>query len=797
MTARTRTLRRFAILLSATACVSACTAGSESTNTNAAPPAAHAQTGSASGAQSQQEPETQGDAVAGWTDDMEKAAEARGPELPGDSFLAQRLMPSGVPNAAAFAQAAQQAAQVRALTAKVSPQVAGRAWRFLGPRNVGGRVVDAAVDPRHPGGLYVATATNGVWHSTDAGHRFTSVWPQTAPHSMGALAISPDGTLYAGTGETNPGGGSITYGGSGVYRSTDGGKTWRRMGLPDSSTIGRIVVDPTNPNRVWVAVSGNLFVPGGQRGVYESTNAGNTWHRSLTPPTATTGAADLAVDPADHNHVIATMWDHIRKPGTRIYTGIGSGIWETRNAGRSWQRLGTDQGLRAPAKNVGRIGIAFAPSDSRRVYAIYANNGLGSFQDFFTSTDNGASWHRPVGASDLKGTQSVYGWWFARIFVDPKNADRLDVAGLNMSESTDGAKSFAPVCCLHSDQHIMVWDPNQLTRAYVGNDGGLYVSTKDGADKTYTQSNDQPWSQYQDVDVSHQDPSRFIGGLQDNGTPASWTNPPFQAIYGGDGQRALINPNDDRIYYACAQYGFCSGFDHGKSFRLPVKSKRFPYFMQMEFQPGDPSVMYAGGNRLNRSTDGGRTFTPITGDLGHGQSGHDRNPLYRNHYGTISAIAIAPKDPKTIWVGTDNGYLYRSTDHGRTFTQLPPPVRPRLWISRIVIDPNDTNVVYVAFSGYREGNDAPYVLRSRDGGGSWTDISANLPHAPVNDLAVVKGTLYAATDVGVFLSRRRAPHWIALGSDLPQLVITDLRYEQANATLYIATFGMGVWSTKI
>jgi len=239
--------------------------------------------------------------------------------------------------------------------------------------------VDVAVDPKQKGGLFVATSTAGVWHSTDAGATFTAAWPNNITHAMGAIAAASDGTLYAGTGETNPGGGSITYGGDGVYRSTDAGQTWQHVGLANAGTIGRIAVDPNDPNTICVAVSGNLFLPGGQRGIYVSTDGGDSWKRSFKVPNSTTGAVDVAVDPADSDHLLAALWDHQRTPDRRRYTGMGSGIWETKNGGTSWKRLGTAQGLPAPSDDIGRIGVAFAPSDSSRAYAIYANNASGSF----------------------------------------------------------------------------------------------------------------------------------------------------------------------------------------------------------------------------------------------------------------------------------------------------------------------------------------------------------------------------------------------------------------------------------
>ncbi len=731
-------------------------------------------------------------------EEFEEEAEARGAEIPEDAFLFRRLMPGGVPDRQVFADARQDAAQLHDLGVQADRALAAEPWHFEGPRTVGGRVVDAVVDPTRPDSLYVAAASNGVWHSTDAGETFTSVWPASFTHAMGALAITPDGTLFAGTGETNPGGGSITYGGDGIYRSTDDGATWQRVGLTNSGTIGRIMVDPDNPDRIWAAVSGNLFVPGGERGVYVSEDGGTTWRQSLAPPNDVTGATDIAIDPSDPDHVLATMWDHIRRPDARVYTGLGSGVWETRDGGDTWQRLGPSQGLPAADANIGRIGVAFAPSDGSRAYAVYANDETGAFESFFVSSDGGASWTRPKGVRDLTNSQSVYGWWFGRVFVDPDDPDRVFVPGLDIWESTNAGKSFDNLCCMHVDQHIMVWDPKDPGRVYAGNDGGLYVSEDDGANESWTKGTDQPWSQYSTVDVSTQDPSRFIGGLQDNGSPASWTDPPFEDVFGGDGQRALINPTDQDNYFACAQYGVCGGYvDDEFAYELPIQSARFPYLTQLEFDPSNPSVMYAGGDKLNRSTDGGRTFTVLTDDLGKGEAGDEPNPLYRNHYGTISALAVAPSNPNVIWVGTDNGYLYRSTDRGETWTELPNPVRPKLWISRITIDPNDAKTVYLAFSGYREGDNAAYLLRTPNSGQSWTDITGNLPHAPVTDVIVVGRNLYVSTDVGVFASPMSTPSWYAVGVGMPRLVATDLRYMPTNNTLYVATFGMGVWSLPV
>jgi photosystem II stability/assembly factor-like uncharacterized protein len=351
-TGRIRTLPGIAAIVLAAAFLPACTSSPDS-------PAGHDAGGSAdsehSGEHGEGTASEEGDLEdngevggEGWSEEIERETQAAGPEYPEDAYLFQRLMTSGSPDLGAFQRAKQQASALQTLAAKTQPSIASRPWSFLGPKNVGGRVVDGVVDPTTDDTIYVAAASNGVWKSSDAGQTFTSVWPAGVTHAMGALAITPDGTLFAGTGETNPGGGSITYGGDGIYRSTNGGQSWQHVGLGNSGTIGRIVVDPNDPDRIWVSVSGNLFTPGGERGVYVSNDGGSTWQQSLAPPNDTTGSTDLAVDPSDSDHLIATMWDHIRKPDARIYTGIGSGIWETHDGGATWQRLGTAQGLQAP-----------------------------------------------------------------------------------------------------------------------------------------------------------------------------------------------------------------------------------------------------------------------------------------------------------------------------------------------------------------------------------------------------------------------------------------------------------------
>lgn len=737
--------------------------------------------------------------------------ELNGPE---DLYLFQRTISgSAMPTAEIREQAGAQAARIRAATKRKGIDLARTKWRPLGPTNIGARVTDMVHDVSLHDTLWIAAATGGVWVSRDAGVTFEYVWNNKLTQSIGAIAQAPDGTLYVGTGETNPGGGSLTYGGDGIYKSTDRGKTWQQMGLQDSSTIGRIVVDPSDPDHLWVAVSGDLFAGGGQRGLYETTNGGTTWTRILEPPNETTGAADVAVDPQNPDNILVAMWDHIRLPDVRYYTGEGSGIWRSTDGGETFTRLGPTNGLLPSADNIGRIGVAFDPQDPTRAYAIYANNEVGNYQAFFTSIDGGGTWVVPPGAAGLGASQSVYGWWFARVWVDPADSNHIFLAGLMLYESTNGAVSFTPDTVQHVDQHAMAWDPFTEGRVYSGNDGGVYTSTENGANDTWTLAEYMPWNQFFSIDVSETIPSRISGGVQDNGSVRSWgyetpegeETPPSHAAwdsyYGGDGVKNAINPVDEQIVFACSQYGACGRAEDGGDTMSDMAntSVRFGWLSPIEFQPTDPAVMYWAGSEVNQSTDSGATWASISPDLGKGEAGAEINPLYAAHYGTVQAVGLSKTNPEVIYAGTDNGYLWKTTDTGATWTELTPNTQlPDSWVTHITVPPRKPNVVYVTFGGYHGGDLNPYVFRSRNGGTSWKDLSANLPQAPVQDLVLVGRRMYVATDVGIFAAKAKGrTRWFAVGRGLPNIPVNDIRYVAKNRKLHAGTFGRGIYAARI
>jgi photosystem II stability/assembly factor-like uncharacterized protein len=747
-----------------------------SSSHQSAPPQ-HSTAPASEGDQQGDQPSDEGDQANEGED--EDADSATGPE---DGYVSERVTKGGIP-VGALARAGAQAQAVAAQTLLRDPAAVQAKWKFIGPTNVGGRVLDIAVDPSAQNTIYVATASGGVWKSTDGGATMKQAWPNKNVQPIGAIAVASDGTLYAGTGEAGPGGGSITYGGNGIYKSTDGAKTWTKAGNMPSPVVGRIVIDPTNPSRIFVAGTGDLYNAGGGRGVYRSTDAGATWTRVLKGDNSTTGAVDLAMDPTNPNTIFAAMWDHKREPDLRTYGGVGSGVYRSTDGGDTWSRL--TNGLPAASKDIGRIGIALSPSTPTRVYAIVISTN-GSYQGFYRSNDGGDSWTQ-MSASGLSGSQSSYGWWFGRIWVDPANQDRVFVAGVSLELSTDGGQTFGVSGGVHADQHAMVWDPKQSGRVYLGNDGGEYHSDTNGS--SWTHATYEPFTQFYSVDVSEQDDTRVVGGAQDNGTLRSWAN--WADYTGGDGEEALIDPTNQNNIYGCSQYGVCSRSTNGgtsSSAFGSMTSSRFNWFTPVQFDPSNPQVIYAGGNQLNRSTNGAQTFTAISPDL---TGGPGRDPQYP--FGTITTVAASKTNSQEIFTGTDDGRLWYTTNLGGSWTRATDSNLPGFWVSRVAVDPTNAQVAYVTYSGYRGGNDAAYVLKTTNGGTTWTNITGNLPKAPVNDIVVNGSNLYVATDVGVYRTTDGGATWRTLGKGLPNLPVDDIELDTSTNELFAGTFGRGMW----
>jgi photosystem II stability/assembly factor-like uncharacterized protein len=726
----------------------------------------------------------------------EELAEVTAPTA---AMLARTLSGSaaGADLGAAYRRARRQAIASGERTARQAPAVAEKRWELVGPREIGGRVLDLAIDPRDRETIYAATASGGVFRSTDAGRTFHPRWPDDEVQPVGSVAITPDGVLYAGTGESGPGGGSMTYGGRGVFRSDDAGKSWKHLGLEGTHRISRVVVDPGDPKRIWVAASGNLFKAGGERGLYRSDDAGKTWKLVLAGANGTTGATDIAIDPQNPRNVLAAMWDHKRGPNEHSYTGVGSGLFRSTDGGETWTRTGGP--LLTALPTLGRIGVAYAPSNPKVAYAIAAMQ-TGRTPFLFKTTDGGATW-TPTTDANIAQSGSSFGWWFGRLWVAPDDPNDLFIAGVNLIRSVNGGSSTSSIGGVHADQHAMAWDPENPDVVYLGNDGGVYRSEEGGRSGSWEFADDQPFSQLYSLDVSEQDAGRQVAGLQDNGVNLSYGADGWQSYGGGDGERTLINPKNQNIVYGCSQYGNCfvdrtgGGLGSKDNFTQKVVSLRKNWFTPIEFDLDNPSVVYTGGEIMSRSTNDARDWTPISPDLSNGPQ-PDPDPDYRS-FGSLTTISPWGG---TVYAGTDDGNLWFNHDNGTPtgWKKATDADLPKAWITRVQIDPRDATkkTAYVTYSGFRSG-DGGSIFRTTDGGANWTDITGDLPAAPLNDVNVVGDALVVASDVGVYLSRDGGERWRRLGDGLPLAPVHELRHHAPTDALYAATFGRSMWKVDL
>ncbi|WP_206069916.1 VPS10 domain-containing protein [Knoellia koreensis] len=729
-----------------------------------------------------------------------------------DWMFRQRANPDGtIPDVAVREALAQSEAMSQsALGDPATDQV----WQEFGPANIGGRIRDIAVDSRVSGTVYIAAASGGVWKSTDAGSTFAPSWPAGRPQSMGSVAVDSQGAIWAGTGEVDHGGGSAYYG-DGVYKSTDGGATWTNMGLRDSDTIGNIVVDPRDDKRVFVAAQGALHDSKPTRGLFMTEDGGASWTRVIVPESASTGAVDVQVNQSNPDIMLATTWDKIRDEKSRIY-GPHSYVYRSTDGGRTWTNVQkaplpqseADPALRTPDNLVGKMGVAFSDTDPNRAYLI-SSTARGNFNGFFTSSDAGATW-TAVGATSGGTLQSISGgfaWWFGRVYVDPADAQHVFVAGVSLAESKDGGATWTTSNSVHADQHGMAWDPKVPGQVYLGNDGGFYRSSTNGAVRgAWFKTPNLPITQFYAMDVSHQDGKRVNAGAQDNGSLKSWsstgaTTGPWYNFVGGDGMMNRIDPNNQDKYYGCYQNGGCYGFVGTSSFWMGIPGARKNWVAPLEFA-ADTRIVFGGSEYVSRmNTDPGqRRWERISPDLTEGTE--PRAP----GFGTITAIGTTKADPNLVYAGTDSGLVWVSRNAMApaaevTWEKLSSPTFPGRWVTRVTVDPDNPKVAWATFSGWRSGESYAHLVMTSDGGRTWTDIvGRRLPQAPVNDVIrhpTKANWLFVATDVGVYRTTNLGRTWIKVGANLPLVPINDIDLPAGSQTLYAATYGRSVWTTSL
>ena len=684
--------------------------------------------------------------------------------------------------------------------------------RWLGPGTMSGRIT--AIEGVNDDGktIYVGTAGGGIWKTTNAGASFKPIFDKYC-QSIGALAIDQKNpkVIYAGTGESNMRN-SVSIG-NGMYKSTDAGENWTKIGLDSTEHISKIIIDPKNSDIIYIAAPGPLWRDGTSRGLYKSTDGGKTWNKILYI-NEKTGCADIAVDPENSNIVYATTWEFRRQPYSFNSGGPGSAIYKSNDGGKTWNEL--TKGL--PAKPFGRVALTLAPSAPRNLLAIVESNNTG----LYISSDGGENWKQQSATFNVVSRP----FYFSTLVIDPKDPKRVYRPALSFSYSSDGGYSFADASgeggWVHSDHHALWINPNNTNQMYLGTDGGVYVSLDRGATWTFLQN--LPVGQFYHVAVDNNDPYRLYGGLQDNGSwvapsakPGGVTNGDWKAIFSGDGFWVTPDPNDNNIAYAESQGGNI-GRVNLTTFKYVSIKPQNPGEEKLRWNWNTPIVagvknkknLYSGSQYLFKSTDKGSNWTRISPDLTTNDKKKQQqeesgglsadNTSAENHC-TIFSIAESPLDENLVWVGTDDGNLQYTLNGGKSWTNVSKNyasagIPAQTWISSIEPGRFDKNTVYATFDNHMFGDHKTYLGKSTDMGKTWKLASSSeftgFAHKIKEDL-INKDLLFLGTEMGLFATVDGGANWFRMKNKIPEYVLArDIQIHPTTHDLVIATHGRGI-----
>ncbi|MEW6982580.1 glycosyl hydrolase [Colwelliaceae bacterium 6471] len=691
------------------------------------------------------------------------------------------------------------------------------ALRNLGPAITGGRIIDFAMEPQNPHKYFVATASGGLWKTVNAGTTWQPVFDGEGSYSLGDVTIDPNNNdvIWVGTGEKNSQR-SVAYG-DGVYKSIDGGKSWANVGLKNSEHIGEILVDPRHSDTVYVAAQGPLWNKGGDRGLFKTTDGGKTWDNILDI-SENTGVSELMFDPNNPDVIYATSYQRRRHIWTLIDGGPESNIYKSTDAGKTWNKI--DTGL--PKVDMGRIGLAIAPAEPQTLYAIIeAADGKGGF---YKTTNGGGNW---VKQSDYVSSSPQY---YQQIRVDPKKANRVYSLDTYLMVSEDGGKTFNKAGELnkHVDNHALWIDPNNTDHLIIGSDGGVYETWDRAANWQF--KDNMPLTQFYKVSVDNDYPFyNVFGGTQDNnslGAPHRTTttsgirNSDWVFTQGGDGFKTVIDPKNPNIIYSQAQYGYLARYDKQSGERLQIKPvspdvnepQRFNWNSPLLISPHNNERLYYASQRVFKSDDRGESWQAISGDL---SRNIDRNKLKvmdkiwgvdtvaknqsTSFYGALVALSESPLKEGLLYSGSDDGLLQVTKDGGKSWTKTkwPKQVPEYSYVSDIESSLFDENTVFATFDNHKKGDFKPYVFRSDNHGKKWTNITGDLPvRGTVYTIAQDhknKELLFAGTEFGVYFSQNGGTNWVQLKSGIPTIAIRDIEIQRRENDLALASFGRGFY----
>lgn len=712
-------------------------------------------------------------------------------------------------------------------------------WRLTGPDNRSGRSTDVAGITGNPNIMYAAYATGGLWKTEDGGESWKPLFDKEATQSIGNIALAPSNPdiLYVGTGEANIFRASLP--GTGMYKSTNAGKSFTHIGLANSGTIARIVVHPNNPNKLYVAASGNEWTYNKDRGVYYSEDGGKTW-KNILFESDKSGCIDLVMDPSDPNTLYASMWNRIRRRWSDPVPEGGDQVYKTTNGGKTWKII--NKGL-PDTKFTGRIGLAVSHSNPNVVYAFVDDHNkkrdpkpgeTDSYQrlvqkvviggSVYRSNDKGESWQKMGEIHDFFTPFSgTYGWVFGQVRVDPKDENEVYVMGVSMGRSQDGGKTwklFAPSDrksdWIHGDNHSMWFDKENPDRIILGNDGGVSY-TNDGGKIWKNTFSKIPTTQFYNVAYDMAKPFNLFGSVQDEGTfsgnvnntfgqPRDTTIRTWNYAPGGEGTRIQVDPTNPNIVFSSQYYGMLMKSDMSK--RQRDQSKRIPEFavgavdsLRGEWLAGtlmsrfNNKVIYHGLQHLYRSDDGGDTWKMISPDLSYNDKSKMGIYPYLIYHQAITTIAEG-SNAGELFVGTDDGRLWNTMDDGKTWKEITRGLPGNKHVAHIETSMIKEGKLFVALNDRRADNHTPYIFVSENSGTTWRSLAGNLPASPVNVIVEDDrtGNLLCGTDLGIYISKDGGKKWAALNANMPASVsVQDMFIHPRDRKLAVATYGRGVY----
>ncbi len=675
-------------------------------------------------------------------------------------------------------------------------------WTAVGPRIQGGKIESIWVPKRRKSTIYAGVGSGNLWKTVNNGTTWKPVFEKQSTFSVSVVTVcdeDPD-LVWVGTGEPHMA--RSSFAGTGAFKSTDGAKTWQHMGLVDTHHIGRVLIDPEDSNVVYVAALGHQYTYNEERGVFKTTDGGKTWEKVLYI-SEKVGVVEVVMDPSDNKTLYAIAWERDRKAWHNLDAGPGSGLYKTTDAGKTWRRI--TEGLPS-GEHHGRMGLAVSKSNPAVLYIIASYQG----GKVYRSDDRGESWRRTHEGNVPTGI----GYDFCLIRVAPDNEDEIFILGFNLLCSTDGGKTFTSRSELvvpmlsykprratpHCDNHDMFIDPDDPDRVLLGTDGGLYVS-HDRA-RTWLHVNRLPIAEFYAISVDMAKPYRIWGGTQDNGLLGGTAEPMNHGMEHwrwfdwGDQYVTRIDPNDLDVMYYEGMFGGMGRMNLETGRRRGIRPGappgeprlRFNWITPYILSPHDSKTVYAGANRVFKSTTRGDEWTCVSPDLTTNPGPEKQGNV---PYGTITDISESPLTKGLLYAGTDDGQLHVSKDDGGTWVKIDEGL-PDKWVSRVVASKYDAGTAFVSFTGYREDDFEAYLFLSSDFGATWRSIANNLPFEAINVIRedpFERDLLYVGTELGIYCSMDRGKTWHSLTHGLPTVAVHDIAVHPRDGDLVIGTHG--------